>query len=331
MSKDLAFEENEQQALNNMPVLIEEEQQEDSRYIELLKRIQSKEEVLSFTSLKEFSISPKNFIKYKLKDKTPPTDAMLEGSVCDALLCDYIKPERQEFESKFAIVGNTPSTENQIKFCDLILRGISAIEAKKESNARGTAEELLSAYQSFIEASKSKKQAISQELFNKCNEIFEGLKKSELINYFLDNVLDVQVKTEWTDNGYKFIGFKDAEGHNLIIDFKKMPDANPDKVEYEIKSRKIYLQMGMYAKDHEGIPECYLIVYDATGNFSVIKMDYSYISYGIREYDYLLAKFDQCVKQNRWNESFNFFDVEQRTAFKPKWLKGFQTDNDNVE
>ena len=330
MSKDLAFQENEEYALNNIPVTVEEEQ-EDSAYIQLLKRIQSKEEVLSFTSLKEFSISPKNFIKYKLKEKTPPTDAMLEGSVCDALLCDYIKPERKEFENNFAIVDLTPNTDNQTKFCDLVISGIDAEQAKKESGARGTAAELLTAYKSFIEASKSKKQSISKSTYDKCVEIVEGLKKSELINSFLDNVVDVQVKTEWSDNGYKFVGYKDAEGNNLLIDFKKMPDANPDKVEYEIKSRKIYLQQAMYAKDFEGIPECYLIVYDATGNFSLIKLDYTYISYGIREYDYLLAKFDQCVKQNRWGESFNFFDVEQRTAFKPKWLKGFQTDADNVE
>lgn len=330
MSKDLAMKENEEQASNNVPVLIEEEQ-EDSAYIQLLKRIQSKEEVLSFTSLKEFSISPKNFIKYKLKEKTPPTDAMLEGSVCDALLCDYIKPLGLEFERNFSLVSDSPSTENQQKFCDAIISGSTPEEAKKIGNPRGDAQELFEQYKSYIEASKSGKQSISQSLYDKCEEIVSGLKKSELINYFLDNVLDVQIKTEWTDNGYKFVGYKDAEGHNLLIDFKKMPDANPDKVEYEIKSRKIYLQQGMYAKEFEGIPECYLIVYDSTGNFSVIKLDYSYISYGIREYEYLISKFDQCVKQNRWDESFNFFDVEQKTAFKPKWLKGFQTDADNVE
>lgn len=113
--------------------------------------------------------------------------------------------------------------------------------------------------------------------------------------------------------------------------FKKMPDADPEKVEYEIKKRKLYLQAGMYAKDCEGIPEYYLMVYDNTGNFSVIKIDYSYISYGIREYNYLLAKFDQCVKQNRWTESFNFFDHSQRTSYKPKWLKGFETDPIELE
>lgn len=328
MSKDLAFEYSEQQAIENPPVIIQEE---SSEYIDLLKRIQSKEEVLSFTSLKEFATSPKNFIKYKLKERTKPTDAVLEGSVCDALLCDYIKPEGLEFESKFSVVFDTPNTDNQNSFCEAIINGSNPEEAKKMSNARGNSEDLYLQYKSYIEAEKSGKQSISSSLYDKCLSIVEGLKKSELVSSLLDSVIDVQVKCEWDFKGYNFKGFKDAEGNNLLIDFKKMVDANPDKVEREIISRKIYLQMGMYAKSFEGIPECYLIVFDATGNFSVIKIDYSLISYGIREYEYLVTKFDQCVKQNRWSESYNFFDVQQRTVYKPKWIKGFETDPLDVE
>lgn len=328
MSKDLAFEYSEQEAINNPPVIIQEESNE---YIELLKRIQSKEEVLSFSSLKEFATSPKNFIKYKLKERKKPTDAVLEGSVCDALLCDHIKPERLEFETNFSLVEDSPSTENQQKFCDSIISGSSIEEAKKIGNPRGDANELYLQYKSYIDTSKSGKQSVSKLLYEKCTAIVDGLKKSELVNYLLDSVVDVQVKCEWQFRGYKFKGYKDAEGNNLLIDFKKMADANPDKVEREIISRKIYLQMGMYAKSFEGIPEVYLIVFDATGNFSVIKIDYSLISYGIREFEYLTIKFDQCVKQNRWNESYNFFDVQQRTVYKPKWIKGFETDPDDVE
>src|SRR3954468_17330714 len=101
MSKDLAQDYAEQEAIENPPIIIEEE---NSEYISLLKRIQSKEETLSFSSLKAFASSPKNFIKYKLKPKTTPTDAVIEGSVCDALICDYILPERLEFENNFIIV-----------------------------------------------------------------------------------------------------------------------------------------------------------------------------------------------------------------------------------
>lgn len=327
MSKDLAFDYAENEAIENPPLIIEEE---DSKYIALLKRIQSKEETLSFTSLKEFATSPKNFIKYKLKDQKKPTDAVLEGSVCDALLCDHIRPERLEFESNFSIVENTPTTDNQIAFCNYVIAGNSAEESKKLANPRGDANDLLAMYQSFIDASKSRKQSVSKALYEKCFAIVDGLKKSELVNSLLDSVLDVQVKQEWEFKGYKFKGYKDAEGNNLLIDFKKMADANPDKVEREIISRKIYLQMGMYAESFEGIPEVYLIVFDTTGNFSVIKIDYSLISYGKREYQYLVTKFDQCVKQNRWSESYNFFDVQQRTVYKPKWIKGFETDPDDV-
>jgi hypothetical protein len=301
----------------------------ESEYYALMERLERKEESLSFSSLKEFASSPKNFIKYKLKERKAPTDAVLEGSVCDALLCDYIKPQGLEFESKFSIVENSPSTDNQVKFCELIISGKSPEEAKKEANPRGDAQELYLSYKSFIDAQKSGKQCVSKEIYEKCLELVEVLKKSELVNSLLDSVLDVQVKQEWEFMGYKFKGFKDAEGKNLLIDFKKMADANPDKVEREIMQRKIYLQMAMYAQSFEGIPEVYLIVFDATGNFSVIKIDYSLISYGQREYEYLVTMFDKCVKERRWNESFNFFDVHQKTVYKPKWAKGFETDKED--
>lgn len=289
MSKDLAFDYSEQEAIENPPVIIQEESNE---YIELMKRLQSKEETLSFSSLKEFASSPKNFIKYKLKERKKPTDAVLEGSVCDSLLCDHIRPDRLEFESNFSIVDNAPTTDNQISFCNYLIAGNSPEESKKLANPRGDAKDLAEMYKSFVEASKSGKQSVSKSLYDKCVAIVDGLKKSDLVNSLLDSIIDVQVKCEWDHKGYKFKGFKDAQGNNLLIDFKKMPDANPDKVEREIISRKIYLQMGMYSMDIEGIPEVYLIVFDGTGNFSVIKIDYTLLSYGIREYEYLVHKFD---------------------------------------
>jgi len=117
----------------------------------------------------------------------------------------------------------------------------------------------------------------------------------------------------------------------LIIDFKFSKDADPDKFERDIINYDYFMQMGMYASHHEGIPECYFIVYDKSLNFSVIKIDYSLLSYGKRKYEYLVTKLNQCIKENRFTESYNFFDVQLRTCFKPKWIKGFETDADDVE
>jgi len=181
MSKDLAFYYSEQEAIENPPVIIQEESNE---YIELLKRIQSKEETLSFSSLKEFATSPKNFIKYKLKERKKPTDAVLEGSVCDALLCDHIKPEREEFETNFSIVDNVPTTDNQIAFCNLIIDGKSCFDAKKEANPRGDAVDLQAMYQSFIDASKSGKQSVSRSLYDKCVANIKNRKVIIIKNHF---------------------------------------------------------------------------------------------------------------------------------------------------
>ena len=62
-------------------------------------------------------------------------------------------------------------------------------------------------------------------------------------------------------------------------------------------------------------------------NFSVIKVDYSLLNYGLRKYRYLVKKLDECIAENRFNESYNFFDYSGvKTVYKPKWIKGFETE-----
>ena len=53
---------------------------------------------LSYSSLKSFSISPKHYISYLTKERTPPTAALIQGSVFDILL---LTPE--DFEKKLYI------------------------------------------------------------------------------------------------------------------------------------------------------------------------------------------------------------------------------------
>lgn len=148
---------------------------------------------------------------------------------------------------------------------------------------------------------------------------------------FVDSCDSFQTKIEWTYSGWKFKGYLDASGKRLIIDFKFSKDSDPDKFERDIINYDYFMQMGMYHEQDGGLPECYFIVYDKSLNFSLLKVDYSFLSYGVRKYKYLVAKLEQCIKQNRWNESFNFFDIQQRTVYKPKWIKGFETDPDDVE
>lgn len=322
-TKELAMQYSEQESLEEAPVIIEEQ---DSQYIQLLKRLQAKEETLSYSSLKAFAKSPRNFIQYKLKPRSAQTDSQIFGSLCD---CFLTTPEK--FDDLFVVVDNVPSTDNQIGFCNSMLAGVSPEEAKKLNNPRGDANDLAAMYKPYCDAVKSGKTSVSTAMKNEATIIIDNLKKSDLVMQFIDSCTSFQTKREWTYSGWKFKGFTDAEGTRLILDFKYSKDADPDKFEREIINYDYFMQMGMYADSDEGLPECYFIVYDKTLNFSVIKVDYTFLSYGIRKYKYLVAKLEDCIKNNRWAESYNFFDVQLRTVYKPKWVKGFETDADNVE
>lgn len=304
----------------------EAECNENNPYYELLGRLQKKEVTLSYSSLKEFGKSPMNFIRYKLKEEREQTDSQIFGSLCDCLIT-----EPDKFENKFIINDVCPTTDNQRGFCEDMIKGLSAEDAFKSNYSRGNAKDLEEQFMSYINAKKSGKTVITQELYDEAKDITDNLLKSELITQYINSCSGFQNKLEWNYEGWNFIGFTDASSDKLIIDLKYTKDADPDKFERDIMNYEYYLQMAMYAQSLEGVPECYFIAYDKSKNFSLIKVDYSLLSYGIRKYQYLVSKLNQCIKENRFDESYNFFDVQLRTVYKPKWVKGFETDKFDEE
>lgn len=324
MSKDLAQQYNEEELQKSELVLVEEEM--PSEYIQLLQRLQKKEETLSYSSLKAFSKSPRNFIQYKLKPRSEQSESQIFGSLCD---CFLTTPEK--FDDMFVIVNNFPTSENQKGFCSDIIAGKTKEDAYANNYKVGGVDKVWESLGSYITAIQSRKMVCTTKMKDEAFKIVENLKKSELIMQFIDSCNAFQVKHEWEYSGWKFKGFTDAEGTRILIDFKYTADSDPDKFERDILKYKYYLQMGMYSESDGSLPECYFITYDKSLNFSIIKLDVSLLMYGIREYKYLVAKLEQCIKQNRWSESYNFFDVQMRTVYKPKWIKGFETDPNDVE
>jgi len=324
MSKDLAYDYSEVETLENPPIMIEEEK--PSEYIELLKRLQSKQESLSYSSLKAFSKSPRNFIQYKLKPRTAQTESQIFGSLCD---CFLTTPDK--IDETFVVINSIPTSENQIGFCKDMANGLSKEDAYANNYKTGGVDKVWVAVGNYVEAIKSGKLVCTQQMYDEAFKIIENLKKSELVMQYIDSCNVFQNKREWTYSGWKFKGFTDAEGTRLIIDFKFSKDADPDKFERDIVNYDYFMQMGMYAESDSSLPECYFIVYDKSLNFSVIKLDYTFLNYGVRKYKYLVAKLEDCIKNNRWSESYNFWDVQLRTVYKPKWIKGFETDANDVE
>lgn len=304
--------------------MFEEMRQEDfqnQEYYNLIGRLNNKEETLSYSSLKKFAESPRHFIQYKMNKDYKQTESQLFGSICDMKLTEPYK-----FSYTYAVVEATPSTDNQINFCLNIANGLTPEEAKKISKPRGDANELFLHYEKYINAVKNNKKIINTDLDEQTTKIVENLKQSEIVMQYVDSCNAFQVKKAFDYNGWKINSILDGEGNNLILEFKYASKCDIESFERDIKKYKYYLQAGIYSLFNQGISEYIFIVFDKNLNFSVVKLDYSYISYGIREFEYLINKLEDCINNNRWKESYNFFDVKKATIYKPKWAKGFDTD-----
>lgn len=323
MSKDLAFQESQQYHEENIvPDVME--QPKGPREL-MIDRFNSKDVSLSFSLLKEFLKSPRHAIDYKLK-VWRQTDDMLRGELCHMMML-----EEHEVAETFVLINKTPSTENQIKFCEDVLSGLEPKEAFSNNYKSGSFEKTYGELSEYIEAVNSGKKCISQELYDNAKELTDYLKQQPKIAAILNLITETEVKVSFTYEGWTIIGYVDGKGAGIKIDLKFIADADPVKVERSIVNDKYYMQGGIYDDAdtaEENFCRYFLIACDQKKNYSIIEIDRSFLEYGKREYKFAIAKLNQCIENGQFEESYNFFDFnkEVRKLYKPKWVRGFETD-----
>jgi hypothetical protein len=305
-------------------VMPQQEQQPTAREI-LIEKIKNKQLRLSFSALNFFT-SPKEFLENRL-NKFETNKGMDFGSICHTLI---LQPHL--FEEKVAVVKKSPSEGNQTGFARDYLNGVPVATAYSNNYKTGTYEKIYAELKDYFTAKQSGKQIIDQQTFDNAKKLTDYLIETPLFQKYLMALSDVEVKVEWTVNGWKFLGYIDGKGTAFKFDLKYTKNANPDAFEREIIKRRYYMQGGMYddATPNE-MDRFVIIAFDAKGNFCDIVIDRSFIEYGKREYKYLISMLEKCAAEDRWDESYNFFDHSQRTLYKPKYLKGFATDPDGIE
>ena len=300
---------------------------------ELIEKLKSKAISLSYSWLKNFT-SPIDFLDYKLKPKKQNT-GMMFGSVCDMLL---LTPEN--FDKEFAIVNKVPSTDIQVAFVDEIiewneknpdseLTAEQLQEIYKNHYSKGTYEKTYNGLKGYIEAVTSGKNIIDSETYQKAKALSEKLLEFPDIQRLFERIQGAQTFIEWTTDGWKFRGYLDFYTPEGIFDLKYSgKGANPEDFNKTISNLGYDLQAGAYCRGtvqmglFEQMPAFYWLVYDDSGNYSIIEADYSYIRYGERKMDYYLQALNRCIREDAWEQSYNFFKRTYR-AFKPKWAKAF--------
>lgn len=146
---------------------------------ELIEKLKTKSIPLSYSWLKNFT-SPINFLNYKLEPKKQNAGMKL-GSVCDMLL---LTPD--QFDDKFAIVENAPTTDKQQDFANDVLSKFIELEGEEPTAdqlqeiyskhySRGTYEKTYNTLKDYIFAVMSNKDLIDRETYEKAVELKDKL------------------------------------------------------------------------------------------------------------------------------------------------------------
>lgn len=259
---------------------------------------------LSYSSLSAFGESPKDFIDYKLR-KREPTDTMAYGSMVHCLV---LEPE--DFMNRYE-----PLDDSAI--CDEI-GGAKPMATKK--------------YKEWYADQESKlngKIMVSPLEYNHAKIVAGNVRHNRASRAILTLCPQREKGIEWLYSNFLFKGFLDLEGESAIADLKTCTDASPRKFQRDIVNMDYHLQAAMYLKadmilnDHRRLKDFYWIAVDKNGGVSVHQADKHLLESGMERYELLLARFNECILSDRWDESYDFF-AESWTgiykAEKPGWM-----------
>lgn len=179
----------------------------------------------------------------------------------------------------------------------------------------------------YVIALSSKKEVVSQELYDKAKTIADNLLQQEDIISELGAIEEVQKKIEFEFMGWKFKCFLDTFSPELFHDLKFASDCSPDKFEYDVRKFKYDVQFGLYdiALEVTGLgrlPKFKFITYDSNFNYSIIEVDRSYIHYGRKKIEFLISCLNKMIDEGGFTKSYNYFR-SKTIIYKPNWAPGF--------
>lgn len=266
----------------------------DNRVInEIINKILSQESGLSYSALSNFNESPRDFIKYKLR-KVEPTEAMIYGSM---LHCLVLEPT--DFYKRYFVLDD----ENK----------------KKEiggAKPGGT-----SAYKEWVAQMRHNagdRTLVTAQNFRIASQIALDVRFNDASRRVLELCPNREIKVKWEYGNFIWTGFKDMDGEGAICDLKSCSDANPKKFQRDIYYMDYDLQAAMYLKadainrgddSHRAVYEkdFYWIAVDQKGGVSTHQCSKNLIDRGLKKYDYLIEKFSQCILEDKFDASYEFF------------------------
>lgn len=251
------------------------------------------EKHLSFSSLSQFAETPRDFIKYKMKTMEV-TEAMIFGAM---MHCLVLEPD--DFGSRYMVIDDEE-------------------ECKRIGGAKPRATAAYKTWFALQQQNAGDKQLVKQADFRKASNMANDIRYNPAARRVLDICPGREVPVEWDYGNFKWKGYKDGNGDYAVCDVKKVTDANPRKVKWTIIDMRYYLQAAMYLKadallagkeDWRSVfdKDYYVIAVDDNNGISVHQMDKTLIERGLKEYDYLIGRFSECIIKDRFDASYEFY------------------------
>lgn len=309
-----------------MEQILTSEQQREEKYKKLIEDIETGNIRMSFSAFREFSISPRHFIAYKLREKKQ-TPRMKFGSLVHCLVLE----DEDTFNEKYVIEPNLkPASAAMSSFAEMVAAGADISDAyacnyaeKKPDKIAEKAAELRVKLHSYIEHLQSigNRQEVSKSDYEKAILIRDRLFKDPDSAWILEGLGETEKRIEWQYDGFNWVGVLDGIGDFILADLKLMPDVQPRKTYWKILEMKYHWQAAFY-NHFSGQNKLYhILAFDDLANTLAIEIEQDDIDRAIRDIEYYMTKFRQCIINNEWHRSHGFYATRRSGVYKFSDLK----------
>lgn len=283
----------------------------------LIAQLQSGKFSLSYSSLSAFSVSPRNFIAYKLKERTT-TKAMILG---EAVHCKVLEPDQFGKRYYIAPTVNAATSEGKNAWAEIYmeLTGDTLPTNKVGNYVIPKVDDLIAA----VKLHTAKVDDTGKTIFpgitilpGAVNEAADFrarmLIKNRATRWVINQITQVETNIEFDFCGFKFKGRVDGSGPGVIADLKNMPDATLRPAKYTIMGRKMYWQAFCYDTAMGTGNDCYILAVDGNGETSAHKFDQSHLEKSEIEMQEYCTQLQQLIEESHfdptvWDQSQDFW------------------------
>lgn len=251
---------------------------------ELIQKYVSGEKPLSYSSFKSFvQGGPRGFFENRMIKKQ--SESMADGVAFHAAV---LEPEKF-FDAYYVF-------DDSAKVNKLINSGSKNPRATKEYKEWKLKE--MEKYEGKIELSKDK-----YDLFVSMKEY---LYSNSLTSPIMESINEKEKTILFDYEGFKWVVKIDALADLMSIDLKKAANARPDKIKWVSRDMHYDIQAGITAIA-TGIMRHTLIFIENGHLVSVGEYTGDSLENAINKIELYLIHFKDCIEQDAWHESINFF------------------------